>query len=217
MPSRHIVSQGECLSSIAREYGLPSWRTIYDAPENAEFRKLRPNPNVIQPGDKLVIPDPARGEKPAPVEKRHKYRIRREITMLRILLMDEDGSPYAGKPYRLEVAGLTLEGKTGSDGLVEREVPAAATEGALTAWLTDDRKRAYAVWNVLIGALDPVERLTGVQARLNNLGFDSGKVDGLMGPITEGAVRRFQEQHRLRVDGIPGRQTQSKLKEIHGC
>ena len=59
--------------------------------------------------------------------------------------------------------------------------------------------------------------LTGVQFRLNHLGFGAGPVDGIMGPLTERAVRAFQRLHPpLAVDGIPGPRTQAKLAEVCG-
>lgn len=66
----HIVKQGEYLSLIAQKYGIPNWQTLYNHPNNAEFRKNRPNPNLIYPGDKLFIPGqgatPTPGPTPAP-------------------------------------------------------------------------------------------------------------------------------------------------------
>jgi N-acetylmuramoyl-L-alanine amidase len=52
---------------------------------------------------------------------------------------------------------------------------------------------------------------------LNNLGFDCGDVDGVIGPKTETAIRGFQESEGLDVDGIAGPQTQAKLKSSDGC
>ena len=54
----HTVEEGQTLSSIAEQYGLGGWRDIYDAPENEEFRKLRPDPDLIRPGDMLCVPLP---------------------------------------------------------------------------------------------------------------------------------------------------------------
>jgi peptidoglycan hydrolase-like protein with peptidoglycan-binding domain len=52
-----------------------------------------------------------------------------------------------------------------------------------------------------------------VQEMLDLLSFDGfGKTDGVYGPKTERAVRRFQEMHRLKVDGIVGPRTMSMLK-----
>jgi hypothetical protein len=59
--------------------------------------------------------------------------------------------------------------------------------------------------------------LTGVQFRLNALGFGSGRVDGIMGPVTSAAVRRFQRAHpQLVEDSIPGPKTQAALVEACG-
>lgn len=54
----------------------------------------------------------------------------------------------------------------------------------------------------------PVRHL---QERLNELGFGSGKVDGVFGPGTERAVRRLQEAHGLVVHGIVGPGTREAL------
>jgi peptidoglycan hydrolase-like protein with peptidoglycan-binding domain len=72
-------------------------------------------------------------------------------------------------------------------------------------------------WSLQIGFLDPIDELSGVQARLNNLGFDSGEVDGLNGPRTRAAVKSFQKKHGLVVDGIAGPKTKAQLKRVYGC
>jgi peptidoglycan hydrolase-like protein with peptidoglycan-binding domain len=51
----------------------------------------------------------------------------------------------------------------------------------------------------------------GLQARLRNLGHEPGPVDGLLGPLTEGAVLRFQRARGLAVDGVVGPQTKASL------
>jgi hypothetical protein len=56
MPT-HIVRNGENLTVIANKYRYSEWKTIYNHPQNAEFRRKRPNPNVIVPGDVIYIPD----------------------------------------------------------------------------------------------------------------------------------------------------------------
>jgi peptidoglycan hydrolase-like protein with peptidoglycan-binding domain len=50
-----------------------------------------------------------------------------------------------------------------------------------------------------------------LQRRLRRLGNPPGPIDGLYGPLTEGAVKRFQQRHGLAVDGIVGRQTKQTL------
>jgi peptidoglycan hydrolase-like protein with peptidoglycan-binding domain len=48
------------------------------------------------------------------------------------------------------------------------------------------------------------DRVRQVQRRLRRLGYSSGPVDGLFGPLTERAVTRFQRRHGLEVDGVVG-------------
>ena len=50
------VKSGDNLSAIAKRFGLRSFRDIYDHPDNAAFRIKRPNPNLIFPGDVVMIP-----------------------------------------------------------------------------------------------------------------------------------------------------------------
>lgn len=50
-----------------------------------------------------------------------------------------------------------------------------------------------------------------LQRRLARAGDRPGRIDGRYGPLTEQAVKRFQADHHLRVDGIAGRQTLSEL------
>jgi peptidoglycan hydrolase-like protein with peptidoglycan-binding domain len=51
-----------------------------------------------------------------------------------------------------------------------------------------------------------------VQQRLNALGYAPGKLDGQYGLATAGAVRAFQRDHQLQVDGVVGANTQALLK-----
>jgi peptidoglycan hydrolase-like protein with peptidoglycan-binding domain len=54
----------------------------------------------------------------------------------------------------------------------------------------------------------PVREL---QRSLRRLGDRPGPVDGLYGPLTEGAVERFQQAHGLATDGVVGPQTKRRL------
>jgi peptidoglycan hydrolase-like protein with peptidoglycan-binding domain len=56
-----------------------------------------------------------------------------------------------------------------------------------------------------------LETLDGVQTALKALGFDPGKVDGRDGPNTQDAVRKFQADATIKIDGIVGDETRSAL------
>ncbi len=55
-----------------------------------------------------------------------------------------------------------------------------------------------------------VEKL---QESLKRIGFGPGPIDGVFGPKTEAAVRKFQEHAELVVDGIAGPKTMGALEE----
>lgn len=50
------VRAGDTLSELGLIFQMP-WQQLYDLPENASFRKLRPDPNFIVDGDVLFVPD----------------------------------------------------------------------------------------------------------------------------------------------------------------
>jgi len=51
-----------------------------------------------------------------------------------------------------------------------------------------------------------------IQRRLHVLGYRAGPTDGLFGPLTEGAVTRFQADHHLATDGVAGPVTTARLR-----
>lgn len=212
----HIVDQGECLSSIARGYGLASWRTIYDDPANTGFRQAHPNPNVIFPGESLMIPDWRPHQDDRPTNRRHRYSLTTEITQLRVVVTDRWRRPVANADWRLEIGSLVRNGTTANDGLIQEEIPADAVEGRLEA-VIDPSTGMRTSWTLALGALDPWRSDSGAQARLNNLGFPCGRIDGIVGRRTHAASKRFQRAYGLVPDGIPGPITKRKLHEVHGC
>ena len=53
--------------------------------------------------------------------------------------------------------------------------------------------------------------IRALQQRLNELGYNCGRADGIFGKQTDSAVRAFQRQNGLAVDGIVGKDTRAKL------
>jgi len=58
MSTPYTVKPGDTLSGIAQKHGFRSWQEIYEDPDNQAFRAKRPNPNLIYPGDVLLLPTP---------------------------------------------------------------------------------------------------------------------------------------------------------------
>lgn len=55
------------------------------------------------------------------------------------------------------------------------------------------------------------EDVAALQSRLNELKYNAGTADGIFGSLTENAVRNFQRDRGLAVDGIAGSQTINAL------
>lgn len=49
-----------------------------------------------------------------------------------------------------------------------------------------------------------IEQVKALQTRLNQLGFDAGSSDGIMGSATRRAIQRFQSSRDMVADGYPG-------------
>jgi peptidoglycan hydrolase-like protein with peptidoglycan-binding domain len=62
------------------------------------------------------------------------------------------------------------------------------------------------------GRSEGSKRVRALQQRLDALGQQPGPIDGLYGPLTEAAVKRFQSSAGLAIDGIAGPQTQRALR-----
>lgn len=74
-------------------------------------------------------------------------------------------------------------------------------------------KRApkLAVYSSMIRYGDKGDDVRAVQEALTFLGYSPGAIDGIFGPLTNEAVRRFQSDQRIAVDGIVGPETISAL------
>jgi len=55
-----------------------------------------------------------------------------------------------------------------------------------------------------------------LQRKLWALGIDPGPIDGVFGPKTDDAVKRYQQKKGLQVDGIAGPETFTSLGMIEG-
>jgi peptidoglycan hydrolase-like protein with peptidoglycan-binding domain len=62
------------------------------------------------------------------------------------------------------------------------------------------------------GRLDR-EEIVELQRRLNDLGFDSGPLDGVVGRLTRGAIRRYQEFAGLAPTGVADADILERLRQ----
>jgi N-acetylmuramoyl-L-alanine amidase len=207
------AKKGDCVISIASAAGFADWHTVYDAPENADLREQRPDPHILVEGDKVFVPD----IKPMEITLKagHTYLIKTKSlwALVQLNLNDPAGNPYAGKKWELRVSGKVFSGTTDDKGGLKQKVDPGAKEGDLTLYL-DDKKKLE--WTIDIGGLDPIDTISGVQCRLNNLGYNTGAdAMGTLGPGTTHALRDFQNDNDLPVTGEITDETRKKIREEH--
>lgn len=205
----HIVKQGEHLIAIARREGFPDFQKVWDCHENADTKKTRKNPNVLYPGDRIHIPDLETKTIEGATDQRHCFRLKEPQLSLRLVLKDANDDPIDYTECTLTIEGESFDLTTDSEGKIEQIISNTAQNGTLSI---------LGIQHTLqIGYLDPKMEVSGQQARLSNLGYYLGPVDGDYGERLLSAVEEFQCDHGLSVDGICGPKTQAKLVEIHGC
>lgn len=164
-------------------------------------------------GDLVFIPDPRQNPVARPTDKHHRFVMRGVPSIVRIRLRDELDRPRKGIAYDFRVGDDRRSGTTDDNGELKEPVSPADVEAFLAFGEGDARQEVC----LRIGNLDPVEEVSGMQARLANLGLNVGDVDGILGPVTTSALSDFQVQVGLEPTGEADEATRAKLTNLHGC
>jgi hypothetical protein len=176
MGAYHTVRQGEHLSGIAKANGFRDYRTIWDDPNNADLKQKRQNPNVLFPGDQLFIPDKEQRQESRNTGQRHRFKVRDTGLKLRLVLEDLYEKPIANAKCKLTIESETFDLTTDGEGKLEQEIRKQAEKATLL--ILDEQTPADGIeLEVKIGHLDPVDKISGQKARLNNLGYFAGEFD----------------------------------------
>lgn len=75
---------------------------------------------------------------------------------------------------------------------------------------------SFAIWFQSLGEIPTQVDIGDLQSRLNALGYDAGKVDGLLGPTTRAALRAFQQANSLPITGQPDLGTRAAIRSLTG-
>ncbi|HLG93355.1 MAG TPA: peptidoglycan-binding domain-containing protein [candidate division Zixibacteria bacterium] len=131
-----------------------------------------------------------------------------------------------------------IKGKTDGNGQIEVEIPRTTIAGTLKIRVPfplsesagspgapaggAQQGEVPVSWDLQIGAMNPILEkapdapcISGVQQRLNNLGLNTGPIDGIKGPNTTAAIKAFQKLFKLSESGNADQTTQQKLEEVH--
>lgn len=217
MPDTHVVVQGEHLSSIADQYGFTDYTVVWNDPNNAALKQQRVNPNVLQAGDNVYIPDKQTKDEQGATTKRHVFNLKGNALMLRLVLEDAFEKPVGNAPCTLYLGETKLSLTSDGTGKLEKRI-SPSDAGGMVVLGTDETPFQDDQLAIRIGELDPIDSLAGQAARLNNLGYFAGTPATADDPQFESAVEEFQcDQSLLPVTGDPDARTQAKLKQVHGC
>ncbi|MBX7174325.1 MAG: peptidoglycan-binding protein [Pyrinomonadaceae bacterium] len=209
MATNYQVKQGDCISSIAFEHGFfPD--TIWNHPDNAELKEKRQDPNILMPGDVVIVPDKRIKEVSEPTNQVHKFKCKNTPEKFKIQLLMDEG-PRANEEYELEIEDLKFSGTTNSEGKLEQSIPPNAKKGKLTL------KKDGTVFELRLGNLNPSDEITGAQGRLRNLGFYFGPIDGKLSDELEIAIQEFQFAHDIEPDGELNLSTKDALEQEYGA
>lgn len=206
MAINYQVKQGDCISSIAFEHGFFT-ETIWNHPQNAELKEKRKDPNTLCAGDLVFVPDKREKAVKKPTEQVHKFQMKNTPALCSLQMFDED-EVRANQDYELEIDGVKHLGETDSQGVLRVPIPPNARKGMLI--IGADK----AEFNLNFGQIEPPTEIKGLQARLNNLGFEcptTGKLDD----DTKRAVRRFQYACEMEETGEFDEATRQKIDELH--
>lgn len=205
----YVVRQGDHLEQLAFALGFDA-TVVWSHPKNEDLRKKRKYPSVLCPGDVLFIPDEAarpwldlkKGE-----ANRFVARIPKIETHLQ--LVDVDG-PLANEEF-------TLEGATPSGGTTTDDQGRLSFVAPITARRVRIVLKNHGALDLMLGDMDPISELVGVQKRLRSLGCFWGEPSGELDEATRYAIKRFQERSGLEITGELTPETEDALEKAHGC
>lgn len=200
------------MTQIAYQYGFTRWQDVYDSADNEALRKRRPNPNLLFPGDVVNIPE--QPEASCLTEQHHEFTRIIPRRYISLKLFSYDSEALKSCDYKLWIEGRELDGKTDDDGRLCVEIPILCNQCILFI--------GHQVWELKLGHLNPItadcadDGISGIQARLMNLGYYHGPVDGIKTKALKLAIHEFQQAFGLQKTGIPDTATRDKLTKAHG-
>jgi hypothetical protein len=210
----YVVRQGETVASIVARNGGGDPDAVWNHSKNAELRKLRGDPAILCPGDRLYLPDGKPSWLPVTVGSTNTFKATVPVQTVKIVLVGD--KPLAGEPYIIHGLGDDISGTTDGSGSLSVDVPITAPSFAL------ELTGLKVVQQILVGHLDPVDEASGVRQRLANLGYASRLAPILEAfgvashGLDEQQLRIFQITNGLSPTGEADDATVDALKNAHG-
>jgi hypothetical protein len=200
--SKYTVEQGDRLPTIARDKGFARWQTIWAFEGNAALRRLRGTAHILLPGDEVSIPSKLSREAKVPGGTAE-YVVQTSAEVLRVRfagVTSTENNPVTFKAT--PDTGDAIEGTLAKNAKLEVDLPPDTTkvhvelsrkaDGDGSGSDGGDGDKPFASWDFTVGGLDPASEVSGVQARLLNLGFYTGSMTGTLDDDTRAAIAHFR-------------------------
>lgn len=168
-----VVTDDNRMTAMAAKHKRKDYMALYEAQPEA-FRDNRPNPEILMPGDKIVLPEVEAERHPSADKKQVKFVDGTAVPELRLRLTAA-GQPLKDKNFKLIITKINplrlakppdpLTITTAGDGAITIKVDVGWLEGELLCLDSKWKMR------LLIGKLRPVHEAGGVEQRLSNLGY----------------------------------------------
>jgi hypothetical protein len=159
------VQAGDHLASIADRFGFRCMGTVWKHPKNAELRKSRDNPHVLQEGDKLFVPKKRQMSVSRPTGMENQFVVQRTLVTLNVKLLDAMGQPLASLAGTVDYGQGPQDVTTDGNGMLKTQVPASCK--TVTISIPD----ANLICTLGAGQLDPEDESAGPCERLDNMGY----------------------------------------------
>jgi hypothetical protein len=201
------VEVGDSIPSIAHDAGH-FWETLWNHPENAELKAKRKNPNILAPGDEVTVPPIRVKDFSCATDARHSF-IRKGIPAKLKMQLFLLGEPRSNERYALILDGKVINGKTDADGNLEHFIKPNSKGGVLK--LNGGKE----VYPIRVGHLNPIDTISGVKQRLNNLGFHCGDESDEEHDQFVQALIQFQGENQMAQSGELNDATRAKIESLH--
>ena len=201
------VNAGDSIPSIAHDSGH-FWETLWNLPANADLKNKRKNPNILAPGDEVTVPPIRVKDFSCATDSRHPFKRKGVPAKLKMQLFLM-GEPRRNEPYTLILDDDVVKGTTDGDGNLEHFIKPNAKGGVLRL---NGGKEEYPV---RVGHLNPIDNISGVKQRLNNLGFNCGDESDDKTEQFSQAITQFQGENGLKQTGNIDDATKAKLESLH--
>lgn len=203
------VKQGECVESLAYQAGHVLG-TVWEHPQNSALKALRKDPHTLLPGDALFVPAIRPKTLACATQKVHRFR--RKAVPARVVIVLAGARALANLPFELHLGMATFNGVLDADGALRIPVMPDVSDGYL---LVDPEGKNLRL-TLGMRHLDPINETSGIQGRLQNLGFYTGPQDGLYSQALVFSLQRFQQSRGLAPSGVLDDTLRDALLDAHG-